>query len=50
MRAEVKSAYTSSSKSCNTYEEIVVTTPTNRLAHARATKAVLGTENTKLAG
>jgi len=31
-------------------EAMVVTVPINKLAHASATKAVLGTENRKLAG
>ena len=41
---------TGSSKDCSTVEVIVVIMPTKRLAHAKATKAVLGTENKKLAG
>lgn len=46
----VKKFHTSSSKSCNTKEEIVVTTPINKLPHANPTNAELETENIKLAG
>ena len=41
---------TSSSKSWSTKEDMVVTTPMNRLAQARPTKAELGTSKIKLAG